>query len=439
MRALTRYVDGARGGLRSLAQVVDGTYRWVFATEFAVLIILLGVLKLAAGVLNAQEFGAFMLLRTALTLAYPVVLLGLGVALPRYLSIAAAREDRAGLDRLWTGALVVWMIAAVVTAVLFATVRNQTATLLLGSPRHAELTPYLGLMLVGFSWHALVYGYFRGRLLMGRANMLQVLNTAVVPAVSLAITQDLPAYFLVAAIGWLLVPSVVLAASRVSFRVRGAGREARTLLAYGVRRLPGDFFLVGLLSIPVILVSSVAGAVQAAYVSLGMTIVGLLGAALTPLGIVLLPRSTRAFARAEDEDLRREVKTLMMAVTAAGVLFLPLAFLLAEPALVAFLGDRFSEAGSVVPLVLVAAWPYAYFVVLRNVLDARHRRAVNSRNGAVALATLAVFGTAGLLAENVNTILLGFDTAMLVLGVLTVFEVRAVFRSPGSRLDGEPA
>src|SRR6266851_1795919 len=93
-------------GLSSHAREYGGT----FATEFTVLACQLLTYKLAAHFLGKTGFAEYAVARRTISILYPIVLLGLGVGLPRYVAIAAGRGDEESKAR-YLGATL-WCVGA---------------------------------------------------------------------------------------------------------------------------------------------------------------------------------------------------------------------------------------------------------------------------------------------------------------------------------------
>src|SRR5215510_2076862 len=94
-------------------------YGATFATEFAVILSQIILYKLVASWLGQTGFSEYALARRVVAFLQPVTMLGLGVALPRYLAIADGRGDRnRGSRYLWASLLCVGGFTAVVAAAL---------------------------------------------------------------------------------------------------------------------------------------------------------------------------------------------------------------------------------------------------------------------------------------------------------------------------------
>src|SRR4030066_1509173 len=73
---------------------VKRDYQITFLTEFLVLVSQIVVFKLAANFLGNQGFGEYALARRTISFAIPVLLLGMGVGLTRYLAFASVDSSK---------------------------------------------------------------------------------------------------------------------------------------------------------------------------------------------------------------------------------------------------------------------------------------------------------------------------------------------------------
>ena len=159
------------------------------------------------------------------------------------------------------------------------------------------------------------------------------------------------------------------------------------------------------------------GMLRGGFVAFSISLVLMIGAALAPLGVVLLPKASRMFAAGRITDRERHVTRLLwfcVAVTSVVVLC-------SRP------GRPDAVAASRV--LVLASVPYGVFVCLRCALDACHDTAFNMQH---LVASTAVFGAllGGVLAFDpfaYSGPLWTFVIAVWVLGTLTIFRLRRVF------------
>ena len=409
-------------------------YGPTFATEFTVLACQLLTFKLAAHFLGKQGFSEYAVARRVISTIYPVALLGFGVALPRYVAISA-HEQQAGLcDRFFSAA--VWCVGLV--AVILLGVMNlapsRFAYLIYGGGSYGPFVFPISLVIGGQTFHALCYAYFRGRLQMKPANLLQFLNLAAVPVLAFFVGDRSPKMVL-ERIGWLSVLVSVSALWWTPWRAIGSRcfAEAKTQLRYGVPRVPGDFAQMALLGLPTFFVAHIAGVQQAGYVAISISMVLLIGAIFTPVGLILLPKSSFLFARGSVAELREHVMFLLKMTFAISIALSAVVFFAPGVLVQVLLGPQYGEVAQIVRLIVPGAVPYSVFLVLRNVLDAFHEHAVTS---AFLIMSLCIFCIGALIfqakSNGVNPILFFLLAALVVLGLLTLLETFRVLSDPKS-------
>jgi len=156
-------------------------YAPTFLTEFAVMASQVVVYKLAANFLGKQGFSEYAIARRAISTIYPVGLLGLGVALPRYIAISARREEVTLQDRFFSATMWCVGLSVILIFALVNLMPSKFAYLIYSDGSYKSLTMPISMIIVGLTLHALAYAYFRGHLQMGRANIFQFVNLGTVP------------------------------------------------------------------------------------------------------------------------------------------------------------------------------------------------------------------------------------------------------------------
>src|SRR5215467_10073805 len=108
-------------GVRALGRGIfqEGReYASTFLTQFADLGCQVLAYKLAAHYFGKQGFSEYAVARRAITTIYPVCLLGLGVALPRYIAIASADTEEDTHDHFFGASLQCVVVSLAVALVL---------------------------------------------------------------------------------------------------------------------------------------------------------------------------------------------------------------------------------------------------------------------------------------------------------------------------------
>ena len=407
---------------------------WTMLAEVVVMVSGVLLLKLAADLLGPLGFGEYTLTRRAIGLMYLPLVLGLGIAAPRYIAIARAGALPGHSGRTFAAAALLVGMTPPVVAVFLLNASPATASLMLfGTTSLEHLVRPASLALAGIALHSMVYAVYRGRSEMSFANAMQVVSLGAVPvAVFLMVERNAAAVLEATGVAWIGVSTIALLALalREQHEDRGTAgiRDHLSLLIkFGLPRVPGEFALVGLFAIPALIAVRFDGVVSAGQFSAAMSLVTIFSGAFTPIGLVVLPKASAMAAIGDIPGVR----SLTTRILIAGMLIAGVGVLLGEiaiPPLVAwYFGAAFLPAVPVFRVCLLAALPYVAYVLLRNVLDALDVRAVNSRNLLIALAMLLLLC---LFRPTVMWMAASLVASMSLLGILTLRETWLRLQSP---------
>ena len=397
---------------------------WTMLTEIMVTISSILLLKLAASLLGPVGFGEYALTRRAIGLLYLPLVMGLGIAAPRYIAIArsgAMSEYSEGSFA--TATLTAGLLPAIVVVLLLNLTPGFGAMLLFGTDSLAKLVPPATIALAGIALHSMVYAVYRGRSEMGFANAMQFLNLGLVPVLSFLLASHNAASVLTATGGaWLAVSGIALL--HVLYRERNDWRgvasmndHLKVLLRFGLPRVPGEFALVGLFAIPSLLAVRAHGVVVAGQFSAALSLLTIASGAFAPVGLVILPRASAQAAMGDIAGLRH----LVLKILGGGILLATIGVVIGEliipPFIKWYFGAAFIPAIPLFRACMLGAIPYAVYILMRSILDALDVKAINSRNLVVTLCVVII-----LCFVNRNILWMSFSLvgSLALLGVLTL-------------------
>ena len=397
---------------------------WTLITELVVMTASILVLRLAAQLLGIVGFGEYTLSRRAIALLYLPLVMGLGIAAPRYVAIARAGALPGYSERSFAIAtFAAGLLPTLIVILLMNLSTGAASAIIFGTSSMARLVPGATVALGGVAVHAMVYAVFRGRGEMRMANSLQLFNNGVVPvAAFLLVSHDAATILTVTGTTWIVTSGIALVAVLI-LEERGAAPEhslwehLRLLLRFGLPRVPGEFALVGLFGLPALIALRVHGVVAAGQFSAGLSLLTIVSSVFAPVGLVLLPRAS---AQAATGDLLG-LKHFVVRMLAGGIILVVIAVIIGELLIPPFVGWYFGK--DFVPAIpifracLLGAIPYVVYVLLRNVLDALDVRALNSRN---LIVTLAVLMTLCLLRTEIMSMALSLLAALTLLSILSL-------------------
>ncbi|WP_433783395.1 lipopolysaccharide biosynthesis protein [Actinomycetospora sp. CA-101289] len=334
--------------------------------------------------LGVAPFAEYQVARAAITSLGPALVVGLAVALPKYVSRAVARDGGRAPDLLRT-ALLLGAGSILCVAVAGTWFSGAVAQVVFGSADRSDLVVGIVVMACGVVADGVTYGYVRGRLLDQTANLVRILNLGVSPLAAALLADDVVSLLVLAGSFMVLGSLVTLAV--VAFRPRLPRVTAGTsgaMVRYALRRMPGDIALAALLTLPTILATHLVGIEEAGYVGFGTSVVALVVAFMAPVSYVLVPRLSHDLVRGGGQLLEtaRWLPVFFAALAVCGVVAL---YFLMPLVVSRYLGPEFSGAVVVAREVMLSSIPLAVFMGGRSLIDALYESARNSRNLIIAV------------------------------------------------------
>ena len=406
-------------------------YVITFATEFVVLISSLLVYKLAAIVLGNTGFSEYALSRRILSFIQPVILMGLTVGIPRYMGYhsTASSEKR---DFYFIGGAVIMFLAVLIIIPILLLFKKEISFLLFASSDYSHFIFPINLLLIGTIGHLLCYSYFRGRLFMVKANILQIINIAVLPLTVFGFAKDTVNVLMLLGGARCLISLVFL---YIIFRQltfvdlrKNIASYTKELLYYSIPRVPGDFGWAALLSLVAFFTAHSSGVREAGNVAFGISLLVAGGSLLSPIGIVLLPHASRMVAKLEMAELRVFVKKILLLTVSLALLGVIIFEICGGRIIELYLGQPFGGMTFMLKIIMVASIPYAIFVAMVNVIDSFYIKALNTKNILISLSFfLLCGGFTTLIGGGYLYLIIEFVCAFIILGLLTLIDVKRIF------------
>ena len=341
------------------------------------------VVSLVGRLGDPKAVAEYLLMRRVSAWILSGVLLGISMALPRYVAYAV-NQPRLQKNYFWA-ALGLGMAATSAVALVIDLGSSTFSRLLFGDREFKALIVPLSLLLLANGLHATVFGFYRGRLQMERANALQFLNFAVFPLATVAVLWmqgSVANMFLFLAL--LILGSSALMAipvfqeeSEPHVSWRGISTE---LLRYGIARIPGDLALGALFTLAPVVAAHYIELSKLAPLLLGLGILNVLGTGANPLNQVLLSKVTMMLAEGRMQEARTYIEHLLSASVEISFLICVQAVIFADVAIRIWVGPKYLSAMLLIRILLAALPFYLLHTALRCVIDAASVTAYNTRN-----------------------------------------------------------
>lgn len=400
-----------------------------FTTEFFALLSGILVYKLAAILLGKDGFSEYALSRRTVSLILPALLIGMGVGIPRYIAYSSVSSKNSSSDLYFSAGFLILITIAFVFMFITNMFKGAFAFIFFGKSEYSNLIFPISIMLFGLILHTACYGYFRGRLMMIKANFLQFINMCIIPLIAFIIGKNTEKVLLTCGIFWLLVSFIFFLGIKDSLSYKSCEiySHGKELLFYGLQRVPGDFAMAGLLSLPSIFTAHISGVKEAGYVAFGTTILNMSGAAFAPIGLILLPKASQLVANKDVKHLKYyvgKVLKITFYLTILGVIFFEI---FAKEIITLYLGKVSEDLVFVARIIIIGSLAYTIYVSMRSILDAYYVKSINTRNIIISFLTFLIFsGTLLLFKLNYIYLIFSFVLALFLLGGLTLLEIRKV-------------
>lgn len=393
-----------------------------FITEIFVLIAGLLTYKFASEFFGEVSFSKYALIKRNVSYLSSALFLGMPVAIPRYVALKSKQKPLSDSYFL-SGILLLYFVLLFFVILLFV-FDKQVSFLLFGKVEYADLITPMILFLSGLIIHSSVYSYFRGNMLMVKANLLQFIDLALIPVFSFFMFDNIISVISLTGLLIMSVSSIVLVVLMLNMKERKISFEkSKTIFLYGIQRVPGDFGLSSLLSLPAIFAAHLSTTVEAGYVAFAISLLRMTGAFFAPLGLVLLPATAKIVSEKNYAQIKKYVRFLLitsLTLTFFGVLLYEIAggFILSI-----YLGEYSGELLTITKVVIFGAFGYDIFVSLRSIIDGYYFKAENTINIIIVLALFLLMSVLIFILQLSNIyILYSFVLSVIILGILTVIK-----------------
>jgi O-antigen/teichoic acid export membrane protein len=357
-------------------------------------------------------------------------MLGLGVGLQRYLPRTEHTTRRLARHALYVEAALVTVVG--LTGVGAGTWIAGWLGLSGGRPAVTAILIILG----GTCLYGVGITALRGSHQVVESNLVSGLGLGLIPLAAFAAAATIEDFLIIQGIGAAAVGvwGTLAVRRRPASQTRDREPNLKTLIAYGVRRMPGEVALPTLCTFPTFAVAvAMPGRPEAGYVGFATSAVTLICSFFAMLTPVLMPRLSRLFHRSgENADVRQALTALPVLSGVLAAVPATVILVLAPQLVHGFLGPEFSAGIPILRLGVFAAIPLAMFYAARPTMDTLLEPKFMSRLLIACLALeIVVTGIAMVFFEPPHAAVLGLTAAATALGFDAVGLTAYAVRLPG--------
>ena len=401
-----------------------------FLTQIIVLLSGLAVFKLAMTQFGDIGFSEFSIVKRNLTYLYTFILIGLGVAVPRY--IAKEIGVKSGNENtVFFSAFCIMIFSLVITAIILLLFQEKISFLLFGNQNYIRFLFPIFMSIVGLSLHSMAYSYYRGKMVFNYSNFLQIINMGFIPLSVFIFSENIEDVFLYTGLMMSSISLIVLTKIFLSqsFKVSTVKTFIPKLFTYGLQRVPADFGLASLIALPAILSAHTEGILVAGYVAFSISLLSLSGQAVAPIGLIMLPKISYLLGEKNFVLIQYYVKKLFIFSVLIAIIGTTIYQLFAEEILHLYLGKVELDLIDISKNIIWGALFYPFYITMRSVVDAYYDRAYNTTSILTALVTFLLIY---LITHNIYNALI---IALAILALITLYFIKPLlFRTENETL-----
>ena len=368
-----------------------------------------------------EVLGEFLLVKRTISSSMGILLIGLNVALPNYLS---RNFDKSYADNSYVLFIIFTLPLTILSiiAIMFFDIKGF----------NQNYFWYYVIFSLGLSSQFMTYAIFRGYMNMIGANIFQLIGTAVVPIIVFIYVSTLhDSLFWIGSITIFVMISSFLYRNQ-GFRFKNINTDKiKRLFLYGFERIPSFVSQFILLAGVPIFIAQKVDFDSVAYFNSSLSLVRLALIIVNPIGLVLLPRISNKVASGSLKEINKKLFILLK----AGVFFSIIASIYCyvnAPIIFKYWLDSESYRGVRILQLTILALPfYTLAGLTRSPIDAISERGYNSIIYTISAIIMILFLYVGKLLDFnfLYTAIFSFVISYIVAAGLSMLVIKKFYKS----------
>lgn len=361
-----------------LAHGIGHDLFWTLLGQSVVMVVLLLLNKALSNDLSIEDFGKYNIIRRSTSVISFVLIGGLGISVPRYLSIAISKNKYREVQAYLTASLLYLFVVFILTTVLYLLLYGSLTNIVLGANNFRFYVVCLLYAMTG-AMNTYIYSYYRGIGKFRQFNLSQIIVQLLLLVPLLFKIQDL--YLIICS--WTFLNAIYIISifvkehkdyyqlrCRFKVGIKTVKEKFRELFIYSFPRLIGDFFLFAYSAFPVIYIGNHLDLEQASYYSVGVSLVTIVTPLFSFLGIVLLPSISRMIANGQFAVANNIVTRVAFVYAGIAIALTVGLFFEMDLLIHIFFADKYLVASKIGRIIAISLLPQSMYYLYRNPNDA---------------------------------------------------------------------
>lgn len=348
-----------------------------FITQIIVMLLSFIANKILAVNLGVADFGIFNIAKRGGTVISFILIMGMGISIPRYLSMNVTKNKNIG-TKYFSSAVLIILVNSVLAIIIGSVFFKQISVILFGTNNYSNLSIPIVIFAIGMMMNTFIYAAFRGSGLYVLFSISQVIGQFLVTC-SIFIGPNVRSIILLWGIISIMFPlfltiGVVLRGEhkydmfQVRFKVYK--HELKELIVYGVPRILGEIIQFSYYLIPLIIINKIYSAQQAGIFSAATGILQIFLPFFSYLGLILLPYVSTSIANKNFKNVDRRITQLIFIYLFVALIAIIFGYIFTDFLLKLLYSTDFINSAGLVRILLFTLAPKSIFLLLRNPIDA---------------------------------------------------------------------
>ncbi len=391
--------------------------------QIVVMLVAFALNKVVSNNLTVENFGVYNLIRRSVSVVSYVMLAAMGIAVPKFIAELVEKKDERGKATYGITSLLIVCFFCLIASIILAVFPNTVAEIVFGAKEYSVYVLPIILYSVTSTLFTYICSYYRGVGDFKKYNVFQIAMQ--VATLVIALIAGVNLYWII--VGWSIVYGVLDLVILINFTINESKQvkpfklcefkdSAKTLLKYGLPRIPGEFVLFAFSLLPLSVVLHKFGLTESAYFSCAISITTMITPLFSFVGIVLLPMASKSLVNKDIKTVTKSLKVLTVLYLAISLLAIGFIELLPEFVISVLFSGEYFDAIYIVRIVIISLLPNAIYLLLRNPIDGISKVPYNT---IVLIISFAITVVAMYLSPDMITCSWAYVLGYVVLGVLS--------------------
>lgn len=409
--------------------------------QFIVMILTFLLNKLISIKLGPENYMEYSLINKSASVVTYLMILSLGIAIPRYISIYRMKKDNESEKNCFIASLLIVLISTIITFVIFFLLKNELAIFIFG-----KNTKYIGYILptlffalqIGLS--TLLYSYYRGIDDFIKYNITQCIYSIIMIIICIFSKKLIEMINIMSFIGILysLIHFVFIKKTYKSVKnkypskEKSIGIEMKKLYKYSIPRVPGEFILFSFVTIPLIIINKRIGLQESVAYSISIGIISSLSPFFRYIGMVLLPYTSKKAASNNLDSMKGKIKKLSVIYLIFSIISVCFVLLFTKFVVIVLYSKDYLSYINIVRIMIFAIIPNSLYLLYRNPIDAVSKFPHNTIN---LLISFIIMITMIYFSNNTYIYGISFVLGYMILGILSLITWKNICKSKKNTIE----